>query len=43
MLTTSPDFDVKRLVEVVRRETVALRGLERQETSDAAGSSWWSS
>lgn len=34
MLTTSPDFDVKRLVEVVRRETVALRGLERQETSD---------
>jgi putative Mg2+ transporter-C (MgtC) family protein len=34
MLTTSPDFDVERLVEVVRRENVALRGLERQETSD---------
>jgi uncharacterized membrane protein YhiD involved in acid resistance len=34
VLTTSPDFDVERLVEVVRRENVALRGLERQETSD---------
>jgi uncharacterized membrane protein YhiD involved in acid resistance len=43
VLTTSPDFDVERLVEVVRRENLALRGLERQETSDAAGSSWWSS
>ena len=34
MLTTSPDFDVERLVGVVRRENVALRGLERQEASD---------
>jgi hypothetical protein len=34
VLTTRPGFDVEQIVEVVRREKVALRGLERQDTSD---------
>ena len=34
VLTTRPGFDVEQIVVVVRREKVALRGLERQDTSD---------
>jgi putative Mg2+ transporter-C (MgtC) family protein len=32
VLSTAPGFDVELLGEVARRETVALRGMERQET-----------
>jgi putative Mg2+ transporter-C (MgtC) family protein len=35
LLETSPDFDVERIVELVRREKVGLRALERQEDGDA--------
>src|ERR671919_629075 len=31
-LSTRPGFDVERIAEVARREGVAIRGLERQET-----------
>ena len=32
VLSTRPGFDVERIAEVARREGVAIRGLERQET-----------
>ena len=34
-IETHPGFDVERVVEVVRREKVDLRGLERQENDEA--------
>jgi putative Mg2+ transporter-C (MgtC) family protein len=34
VLATVPDFDVQRVVELVRGERVDLRGLERQERED---------
>jgi putative Mg2+ transporter-C (MgtC) family protein len=34
VLATRPGFDVEQIVEVVRREKVDLRGLERQEAGD---------
>jgi putative Mg2+ transporter-C (MgtC) family protein len=38
-----PGFDAERLVELVRREKVSLRGLDRQDDDDATGSRCWSS
>jgi uncharacterized membrane protein YhiD involved in acid resistance len=35
LLETHPGFDVERIVELVRREKVDLRALERHETDDA--------
>jgi putative Mg2+ transporter-C (MgtC) family protein len=35
LLETSPDFDIERIVELVRREKVDLRALERQQDGDA--------
>jgi putative Mg2+ transporter-C (MgtC) family protein len=35
LLETGPDFDTERIVELVRREKVDLRALERQEDGDA--------
>ena len=34
-IETQPGFDVERVVELVRREKVDLRGLERQENDEA--------
>jgi putative Mg2+ transporter-C (MgtC) family protein len=34
VLTTRPGFEVERIAEVARRQKVALRGMERQETDD---------
>jgi putative Mg2+ transporter-C (MgtC) family protein len=34
VLATSPGFDTERVVELLRRENVSLRGLERQESED---------
>jgi hypothetical protein len=34
VLSTRPGFDVELVAEVARREGVAIRGLERQETDE---------